>query len=503
MNKKTLKAVSLIALLTVTAGLMQGCSTEKNVKVPDEPVTLKYVMMGPGRQKDSQEVGEKFNEKLHEYLPNVTVDINVIDMADYKQQVLLMQTSKEQLDIVNTYGLDFSTEVSNGSFLDMTDLLDEYGKETKEALPDWLFDYMTIDGKIYGVPSYQMLTNLRCLITQKEYAEKYLDVDGLKNELYNNTFFTEKTAQIINDYLGKLANDGKIGMGANMYNELPLAGYESVTDNFIMNTETHEIVYKFETDVMKEQYKRHSDWYKKGWIRKDALSYTDEGNAKGYKDGYVLWDFSYSPWTAASASKDGTEFIAIPFKDYYPIPKDNAAGGTAISASCEHPAEAMQFINLLQTNKELYNMLVYGIEGIHYTKTGDNTVETPYGETPTANDNYGLYKWIVGNTELAYTTQDQPNPEEYHKWVFDEVNKSEHRSELIGFVPDMEMIENNIAQLSAVKGEYMRSLASGALGDEWESYYNEWMEKTNAAGVDDVKAELQKQVDEFLKNNKN
>lgn len=495
---KPIKAAAVVLAALTAAAVLPGCSTQKSKQNQDGPITIKYIMAGPGRQKDSQEVWAAFNDKLHEHMPNVNVEFDVIDMADYKQTYLLMQTGKEQMDVVNTYGLDFWQEIENGSFLEISDLLDEYGKETKNTLPDWLFDYMKVDGELYGVPSYQMLSNERCLVMQKEYADKYLDTEALTKEMHSNDYFTDKTAQMLDSYLEKLAADGKIYYGANIYNELPMKGYEQMLDNFVVDSNTNKVYYKFETEGMKKQYERHARWFKNGWIRQDALSYTTEGNVRGYKDGYVLYDTGYTPWTADTVSKDGTKFITIPFRNYYFIDSKNAAGGTAISATSKHPEEAMQVINLLQTDRELYNLLVYGIEGKHYTKTGDETIETPYGDQGGSNDNYGIYKWIVGNTDLAYVTQAQPNAEEYKKWVFEDVNKSEHRSKFIGITINTENIADSISQLTAIKGEYMKTLASGALGDDWEAYYNEWMNKANAAGMQEVKAEIQKQVDEFL-----
>ena len=157
----------------------------------------------------------------------------------------------------------------------------------------------------------------------------------------------------------------------------------------------------------------------------------------------------------------------------------------------------MKLLNLLQSDKELYNLLTFGIEGEHYTKTGDDRIETPYESGQgTSDDKYGLWKWIIGNTHLAYQTQAEPDG--YKEWVFDEVNSTDKHSRLMGFVPDTSKIESSIAQVNAVKSEYFGSLASGSMSD-WESTYNEWMEKVKAAGNEEIKAELQRQIDEFLK----
>lgn len=500
---KLFKAAVLTLAAVMTTALLPGCGGGETAKEgSNETITLKYIMAGAGRQKDSQTVNDAFNEKLHEYLPNVNVEFDVVEMANYKQDFLLRQTGKEQIDIVNVYGLNFNEEISNGTFIPIDELLENHGQDVKAALPEWLWDYMKFDGELYGIPSYQMVGTLRCLLAPKEIAEKYLDIEGLKSELYTNGKLTDKAEQIIEDYVAKAAEAGvftELG-AASIWNELPLLGWEGIqgANNFHMNTKTHEIAYKFEVPEMKDSYKRHAEWYQKGWIRQDSLSYTEEGTSKGYAGGYILWDDVYDPWKAESVSKDGTEFITIPFEDHYTIPSSNAAAGTAITAMCEYPEEAMQVLNLMQTNKELYNLVVYGLEGTHYTKVSDDVIKRAEDAGTSSGSSYGTYTWIVGNTELAYQLDTHPDPVAYKKWVFEECNGTDVRSELIGFVLDTEPIADQVSQLEAIKSEYMRSLASGALGANWEAEYNSWIEKTKAAGLEEVRAEIKRQIDEFL-----
>ena len=177
MKKHKIVAAALTGVTAVTA--LAGCG-KGNVQT-NENVTLKYVMIGPGQQEDSNKVWAKFNEELHKKLPNITVEFEVIPIAEYKQKFMLMLASREKVDIANTYGLSFDEEVGNGTFADLTELIDGYGQDMKKLLPDYLFDYTTYDGKIYGIPTYQMLSVPSSMKTQKELADKYLDVEGLKN----------------------------------------------------------------------------------------------------------------------------------------------------------------------------------------------------------------------------------------------------------------------------------------------------------------------------------
>lgn len=141
-------------------------------------------------------------------------------------------------------------------------------------------------------------------------------------------------------------------------------------------------------------------------------------------------------------------------------------------------------------------MLVFGIEGTHYTKVGENEITTISKKMPVSSDKYGLYSWIVGNTSLRYDWDVQTK--EYNDWCFNTINKSKNRSKLIGFVPELSNLQTKLAQIKSLKTEYMSSLVSGSLPN-WEERYNEWMNKIDIAGNKEIIAELQKQVDEFLK----
>ena len=159
----------------------------------------------------------------------------------------------------------------------------------------------------------------------------------------------------------------------------------------------------------------------------------------------------------------------------------------------------MQVINLLQTDKELYNLLVYGIEGEHYTKIGEDRIETPTGQQANSSDKYGLWAWIVGNAENAYDLQ--TTSEGNKNWVFNEVNKSEWRSKLLGFKLDTTSISTELAQIEAIAEEFRDPLKSGSL-ENYEEMITEWENKLEIAGGSKVQQEIQRQVDEFLASKK-
>lgn len=489
---KVKKIISAALAIAAAASVFSGCTGKK--KSSGGKVTLKYVMCAPGKQEDSDMVWTEWNKKLQEKLPNVEVQFELIPLSEYKQKFALMCASHEEMDIANNYGLDFSTEVHNGTFIPMDELIEKYGQEMKSVLPDWFFDYQKIDGSVYGIPTYQMCANLRGMCFIKEYADKYLDLEGFTKEMQSNEFFTEKAFSYLEEAMEKAAADGIKFKSALLPN---FKGGERLISTFYTDENERVENIRISDNTVNAYYKTARRWFEKKYIRQDVVGATDQNNYIGKKDGYMWWDAVWTPFNAENLSKKyGMEIITVPYTSGYEISKDASAGGTSIMASSKHPEEAMQVINLLNSDKELYNMLVYGIEGKHYKKVGEDRIETvaPTGQA-TANDKYGLYKWIVGNTQLAY--DNQLEPEGYKKWVFEEVNGTNDISKLIGFVVDTSKISNEITQVDAVNDEFYNSLISGAYPN-WEEMLREYKEKLELAGNSKITEELQKQVNEFL-----
>ena len=337
----------------------------------------------------------------------------------------------------------------------------------------------------------------------KDQAEKYLDIEGLKKELRENVTFTDKYYDILEDYLAKLKENGELGKGFSAGDYI-LKGYERISDYFVVKhgDEKAEIKHFFETEDAKRNYDKMAEWYKKGYIREDAMTANDYDRMVGNRDGYVVSTciVGYQQ-EQVDAQQYNDEFLVIPFEDYYYIPSSNPAAGTGIVATTKHPELCMKFLDLMQSEKgkELLNLIIYGIEGDHYTKTGEDKIKTEYEGLGTSNARYGIYKWILGNTRLAYDTQS--DQEGYKNWAFNEVNTSDKRSALMGFVPRTEKISSKLAQLNTVKSEFRSGLALGCLPDH-EATYEEFINKLNKAGSAEVIEELQAQIDEFL-NRKN
>ena len=504
--KKTLKR--LLAVIAVVAIVFSFAGCGSTEKAEGDNITLKWVMAGPGKQKDSEMVWEKFNEMLQEYMPGVTVDFEILTDSEFNEKWQLMMSSKEDVDIVWTgYALgSFTDEVNKGAYLPLDDLIKEYGQDMTAELEDWVFDLGKVDNKIYTIPNYQtMSTSPLGLRTKKELADKYLDVEKLKETF--NAWETDPAKgqeffDMLAEYFQKLMDNGELGKGAGVGT---LGNYEHTQKNdkttvkdFSIDTETMQVFFDYETEDRQLWYKNVNDWYKKGYVRKDILSVQNPAIDE-VKNGYILWDHVvYDEDRAAMETEmHGVPIEVIPLGKDWIIKNTVPPTGTSIASTSKNPEKAMELINLINSKKgiELYNLLTYGIEGQHYEKIGENRIKVfDYVQQGTSDSAYGLWKWAVGNTLNAWELEaDREGLSEYVKTL----DSNALTLPTLGFKPDTTDVTTELSQINAVVKEYKETLGYG-VAEDWEAVYNEFMQKVEAAGMSKVKAHIQKQLDEFL-----
>ncbi len=501
-----MKKVLALVLAVVMMMSFAACG-EKNANITEtdlsKPVTIRWVMPGPGMQTDSEMVFAKFNEELHKVkgFENVTVNIEVIPTADYAQKIMLMQTSGEQIDIMQTYTLDYGTEFRNGTIIDLTDYM-YLLEETIEEVPEWVIEMGKVDGAQAIIPNYQKMVAAPWGIAIPEENKKYIDDwDGFVEKLTDVTSDAVYYETIENEYLSKVKAAGEIdkGWSLNAY----IKNYDDLYNPFRFDHATKKVHHKNVNPdgTMPEMYKWHRKFFEAGYIRKDILS-AKQKDVEGKKDGSVMWKAQCWPGYEENMSKlydiDVAAFRGTS-KDY--VSFKPAAGGFAIPVNSQYPDVAMKIINLMNCDKgiELYNLLVYGIEGEHYTVEkeleGNDKYITPkdYPSEGNSSSSYGLWKWIVGNAENAYVTSNER--ESYKKDIFETQNLNAEISELIGFVPDLTSVETKIGQIKAVKSD--SGLFEG-IHENYEEVYANYVQDLKYAGLEEVTAELQSQVDAFL-----
>ncbi len=501
------KLISIMLLATLATGIFSGCSKQETTQTDTgEEVVLKWVMPGPGKQSDADLVWAEFNKQLKTYegMENITVDFEVIEAGDYVQKFMMAQTGGDKMDIIQTYTLDFVKEVRNETFAPLDEYLDDELKETKAELPEFVFEYGRVDDHIYSVTNYQMCPGMWALNINKEIADKYIDINELRAAAAKQEFAPE-IFDIIEKLLEGAKANGDMGQGFSPYYATMLVSrtFDTVISNFAidMYAEKPEIEEIHKTEEYKYLYDKMRDWYLKGYIRTDILSNDKVAADNGKAGGNIVYienNYLGDDIVTHKSSKLDHYIVYLPANPL--IPCTNAAGSLGISANSEHKEEAAKVINLMncERGKDLYNLLVWGLEGKHYNKTGEDTIETIGYKTQAGSaEPYGLWKWIIGNTKNSWTTQTEA--EGYKDFVFNKFNEGENtvQSKVLGIKVDMSKYQSGYSQISSVVKEYNNPLMYGAV-ENHEQVYNEFMQKLDACGCEEIKAEIQRQIDEFL-----
>ena len=496
---------------------LYGCVIkEKNKGEVDdnETVVLKWAVAGLGEQKDTISVWKKFNEELQKYLPGTKVEFEYFEIADYGEKWKLMSSSQEDLDIVWTgYMIDYVSDVKKGCYMPLEDLIEKYAPSLKEEIPENMLALQRVDGKLYSIPSMQQMVSyvstLSIDVNMYEKYKDYINPEELAEFFASHDKMDEECWDKIEEYIELLYKNGDLPNGISGFDNHAEKGYEWVRNPYKIEDFGEDYIVKnyYRTPEYKLFVDTYSDWYKKGYIRKDVLK-TELNNAIyniSGKGGYLVGQGYFPSDSEMKMAENKVErsYVNIPFSDTHYIPSAAAATSTAISSNCKNPERAIKLIELMNTEKgkDLYNLLVYGIEGIHYTKSDDERV-MPVGYsangTPTKDSPYGQYKWALGNTFNAYEVYSEDDNKLLKKEFIKKVNDSARSSKIMGFKLNTEPIKDELKQIDAVVEEYKTILNSGA-ADDAESLYNEFIEKLIKAGDDKVVAEINRQIQEWRK----
>ena len=437
-----------------------------------------YVIGKP--QTDGEVVEEEVNKYTKDKI-NATVDIKHIDFGDYSQKMNVIANSGEEYDLAFTcsWAFPYLENARKGAFLELNDLLDKEGADLKGVIDERLWKGAEVDGKIYGVPNQKEIAGAPMWVFDKELVEKYdipyediHTVDDLEPWL---ALIKEKEPDFVPFYT---QGDG-----------IPLEGLEDITSGLGIFYDDESLTVKnmYETEELKHLFTKLREFYEKGYINQDAAVSNMKNEVKRF-----MWKADGQPyaengWGQALGREVVTSSIIPPY-----VTNNSTTGAmTAISATSKHPEKAMELINLVNTDSTLRNLLMFGIEGTHYEKVSDNQIKRD------PNGPYSVTSWAYGNLFDTYVLDSDP----VDKWdAFEEFNQKAKTSTILGFKFDTEKVVTQMSAVSNTFKEFIKPLYTGSV--ETEETLEKLNKKLYDSGLEDIKVELQRQLDEWKKENK-
>jgi len=492
------------ACAPAAAPVAQPEAGQSAAAAPTAAVTLDYYWIGNGDTDQRSVVEEAINAYV-EPLIGAKVVFHIIGWGDWDTKAVTGIQAGEKMDVFFTADWkNYMQLASQGLFLPLNDdngeygnLLEEYGQDILSGLNPAFITGTQIDGVNYAVPTNKELT----------VPEGFIYNIALADEI---GFTTEEAAKIksLRDLEPWLEKAKAARPDEYPYNTDGNGGFQPWVPGFAAGISSNLISMKFdpdasgnfdeniysimETDWAVEQTQIMREWYTKGWIHPDAglttFNPAEVRNAgKFFIESQPLKGSNIKAQELINASgNDNLQLGEIYSQSKVNITTHSGGSMLAIPTVSEHPVEAMKFINLMHSDSNLLNMMLFGVEGVHWNFDPDGRVNIENSAW------YGAHggAWTLGNTLLqAVSNKEDPNK---NRMLIEYSNGSvDHPS--LGFRFRTDPVAAELTAITAVADGLNRALLTGYVDPAVE--LPKYIDALKAAGLDTVKEEVQKQYD--------
>lgn len=454
-----------------------------------EPYTVTMWMIATAAA-DDEKVLEAVNARIQETLPNTTLEIVKIASAEYKDRWNKAMASGEKIDMawsasnINNPIIDVENEV----LIPVDELLETYGQGIVDAVGGWdMLDINRINGNIYHILSWQGLVGNRKVFMMNKQLETVMPsgwlADAQEVFLANQEYTIDAKLAMLDKIEEVLAVAKEQGIGTEGMNKGALSDvlYPGVVYNdgyrvFVTEKDGVFTVQSwFDNPVYKAYADKLNEFWKEGYYRKDIML-LDNSGVKQTED-HTVWITNgvaenYAETLSVSQGSEQVGCLMMPYNQL----TTGFGTGMVFPKSGKNPERTMQVLNLIYTDAELYQLLVYGIEGTHYTANADGTITRPASDERTYK---GITNWRIGSciNSLPESTAKIGYYEGLLKAQEDAVVPP-----LLGFTfsagdADVAAEQSNI---SATITEYDWSFFT----EDYENRYAEFCDKLEAAGMD-------------------
>lgn len=466
----------------------ESTAEESSAAASGETVNLSWIQIGP-QPNDLQMVTDAMNEYSKEKI-NVTCDYTYLDWSVYGDRMKAMIQGGEYFDIMflNGGGSLYTSPIEMGRIAALDDYLAEV-PDLEEFTPDALWEGVTYKGHIYAVPTYKdsACTNYWCWDKPTCDAlgipyEEIVTLEDLDPWLYTVKEGMENGTvdSALGQYPLYLTNGGFTAFYG-------VESYDLNNNNVFLGASLNgdgKVVRVLEQPEIMENLKLVHKWYNDGIINPDAPTATTQPTVK-------LLNFAQAfPGAEVSYTQSaGREVVISPHSgpDYMTWTVQGSLN--AISSSSEHIVESLKYLELCNLDSTMRNMLAYGVEGTHWTDNGDGTITRD--EVKMADYNPATYAQATFFTMAPVA----PNTADQWTMVQDWVAEAEE-SPYLGFMFDTAPIETQLTACTALQAQYWPNIVTGAVDPE--TAVPEYYAAMDAAGLQDIQDELQRQLDEFM-----
>ncbi|WP_125768599.1 ABC transporter substrate-binding protein [Lapidilactobacillus wuchangensis] len=483
--KKWIRNLTFVGMAAMSMLALAACGSKSNSS-SSAKTTVSMTMPGD-KPKNYTEIINKANKEIHKTYKDIDLKMNFIGWGDYEKKYNVMITSGESYDIA--FAQSYSANAAKGAYADLTDLVKKDAKKAYDAVDPAYWKGVTVNNKIYGFPVNANVFAQNALVFNKQFLDKNnIDVNAV-NSYASMEPALEKFHKANPGVAGFAIGQGFKASPKSM--DFPVGnGYPFAIDS---TGKSDKIVNVYDTEEMRDILKTLHSYYLKGYIPKDAATSSTQYNLQDntwFTRQETVGPYDYGN-TALENAAGGKKMTVQPITDPFKSSAQAQVAVWSISKTSKHKKEAVQVLNLLNTDKTLLNNIVWGVQGDqwNFTDKAKGKIKTTKNYKP----NYFIGAWMMGNNNILYT-QDSVTPEMIQKR--DDSIKAAKQSAALGFNPDTSSVKTEMTNISNVMSKYLDILNTGT-ADPVPTI--EKMDKElKTAGYDKVQKELQKQYDAFL-----
>lgn len=462
-----------------------------------ENLMVRWVLPGTAPQ-DQEAVEKVINDKLEQDGLNLTYKAIYVPWDVWDQKTNLMMSTGDPFELIHIMydGKGPNVLASSGGIIPIDSYLDKYGSKLKESIPEWIWDSAKINGESYVIPDFWLdaassdgMVTIRTDLLEANHIPLPTTPQELLNaaEVIQNTWSEGGKKP----YISPLIEETPVYLHAT-YDTYPFIVFQ----NLVMVDQQGKVQSWLESEEFKKDAAYHREAYTRGLLNPDVLTapkeitQTDDMNGHFlYREGNGLpsWEKMVQDDPDTQAKLDLVYLKEVKFRPY------SLRNANGVSASSPHPEAAIQFLDWMYGSQENFDLVIYGVEGEHWEDLGPNKIKVLKKDSKGSNA-YELPFWMAGNVKMGRWS-DTTHPT--HAKLQTTIVEDAVNSVTVGFSFDAKPVALEYANCLAELKTSMYPIKLGLV--DYDKYITEAVKKMNAAGLEKVVTEYQKQFDEWRK----
>lgn len=472
-----------------------GQSTGEEGGADLDPVTLHFYFFD-GKKSETDNVWKQISAYTKDTL-NAEFDIQFIAGTDYKDKMLVKSAAGDRWDLnFDADWVSYFQMINKDAYMPLDGMLEKYAPglyETYESTG--VLEAAKSKGKIVALPWTMSMTHRPFFQWRGDLAEKAginVDPETVKTIEDCDALLQDFHEAYPDKFL--LENGGLDGFAVQ-------ENLVRLNTHFAVRMDDPELkaVPVETTDAYRNMAKYAEKWQSEGIIRKDVLvdkldgnQLIDQGRAL-VKWGTHEFSLTQRAWVEEDAYWD---YSVLYPENLYPV-RTPLANCVCIPITAENPERTLMFLEQMHSDKTLYDMVHYGVEGLTYELDGEEAVY-PEGMNQ-ANSNYMDWggRWALWDPNFMRPDALFGPDFWMNEAKFVESMDTNVISPLEGFNFDTESVKTEMAQITQIYDDTNKMIDAGLAG-EYNAAVDKLIADRKAAGVDKVLEELQRQIDEFV-----